>query len=43
MDDDGSRSLSFPEFKKAMREVGLTGTSDTEIVMLFKRFGEENG
>eukprot|EP01034_Spumella_vulgaris_P024624 gene24624-30992_t len=37
MDDDGSNSLNFPEFKKAMRECGMT-LSDTEIVMLFKRF-----
>jgi hypothetical protein len=43
MDDDGSNTLSFPEFKKAMREVGMTSLSDTEIVMLFKRFGEDSG
>jgi hypothetical protein len=39
MDDDGSKSLSFPEFKKAMREFGVELT-ETEIVVLFKRFGE---
>ncbi len=39
MDDDGSNSLSFAEFKKAMRECGMA-LSDTELVLLFKRFGK---
>eukprot|EP00981_Chlorochromonas_danica_P005725 scaffold1182_cov229-Ochromonas_danica.AAC.1 len=37
MDDDGSRSLSFSEFKKAMQEFGMA-LNDTELVILFKRF-----
>lgn len=39
MDDDGSNSLSFPEFKKAMKEFGMA-LNDTELVILFKRFGK---
>ena len=39
MDDDGSNTLSFAEFKKAMKECKME-LSDTELVLLFKRFGE---
>lgn len=38
IDDDGSNSLCFAEFKKAMRECKMN-LSDTELIMLFKRFG----
>lgn len=38
MDDDGSKTLSFAEFKKAMKEMGLA-LSDSELIVLFKRFG----
>lgn len=38
MDDDGSRTLSFAEFKKAMKEFGMV-LSDSELIILFKRFG----
>lgn len=38
MDDDGSNTLSFPEFKKAMRECKVV-LSEVELVVLFKRFG----
>lgn len=38
MDDDGSKSLSFQEFKKAMKEMGKI-LSDSELIILFKRFG----
>jgi hypothetical protein len=37
MDDDGSGSLSFQEFKKAMQDIGL-GLNDVELIVLFKRF-----
>lgn len=40
MDDDGSKNLSFPEFKKAMKEFGMA-LNDTELVVLFKRFGKK--
>ena len=39
MDDDGSNTLSFQEFKKAMKECGMVLT-DAELIMLFKRFGK---
>lgn len=39
MDDDGSNTLSFQEFKKAMKEFGMS-LSDTETILLFKKFGE---
>jgi hypothetical protein len=39
MDDDGSNTLSFGEFKKAMKEFKLA-LSEMELVVLFKRFGE---
>lgn len=39
MDDDGSNMLCYPEFKKAMQEFGMA-LNDTELVVLFKRFGE---
>lgn len=38
MDDDGSKTLCFPEFKKAMKEMGMV-LSDSELIVLFKRFG----
>ncbi|RYH20233.1 hypothetical protein EON65_24130 [archaeon] len=38
VDDDDSKSLSFGEFKKAMLEFGMA-LNDTELVVLFKRFG----
>ncbi len=38
MDDDGSRTLSFAEFKKGIKEVGLS-LSESELIVLFKRFG----
>eukprot|EP01031_Cornospumella_fuschlensis_P041281 gene41281-50383_t len=41
MDDDGSKSLSFGEFKKAMQEFGMA-LNDTELVVLFKRFDTNN-
>lgn len=41
MDDDGSNNLSFPEFKKAMREIGM-GLNDAELIILFKRFDMSN-
>jgi Ca2+-binding EF-hand superfamily protein len=37
MDDDGSKTLSFQEFKKAMKEMGMI-LSDSELIILFKRF-----
>lgn len=37
MDDDRSNSLSFAEFKKAMKDFGMV-LNDTELVVLFKRF-----
>lgn len=39
MDDDGSNSLSFAEFRKAMKEIKLT-LSEVELLVLFKRFGK---
>lgn len=39
MDDDGSNSLSFAEFKKAMKELAMD-LSDVELIMLFKRFDQ---
>lgn len=42
MDDDGSKTLSFPEFKKAMREMGMA-LNDSELIILFKRFGKQFG
>lgn len=39
MDDDRSNTLSFPEFKKAMRECKVV-LSEVELVVLFKRFGK---
>lgn len=41
MDDDGSNSLSFQEFKKAMKEYGVA-LSDSETILLFKKFGKTN-
>jgi hypothetical protein len=41
MDDDGSNSLSFQEFKKAMREIRM-GLDDAELIILFKRFDISN-
>ena len=38
MDDDGSNSLSFVEFRKAMKEVKMV-LSEVELMVLFKRFG----
>jgi hypothetical protein len=38
-DDDGSNSLSFQEFKKAMKDFGMS-LSDTETILLFKKFGK---
>jgi hypothetical protein len=40
MDDDGSNSLSFPEFKKAVKEFGVV-LSDSETIVLFKKFGKK--
>lgn len=41
MDDDGSGSLSFVEFKKAMKECKMQ-LSEMELIVLFKRFDREN-
>ena len=41
MDDDGSNSLSFLEFKKAMKEFSVNLT-ESEIILLFKRFDMRN-
>lgn len=41
MDDDRSNTLSFSEFKKAMREFGMN-LNDTETILLFKRFDKSN-
>ena len=41
MDDDGSKSLSFEEFRKALLESGLQ-LSDAEIQTLFKFFDSDN-
>jgi hypothetical protein len=38
MDDDGSNSLSFAEFRKAMKECKMV-LSEVELLVLFKRFG----
>jgi hypothetical protein len=40
-DDDGSNSLSFQEFKKAMKDFGMS-LSDTETILLFKKFGKNS-
>lgn len=37
MDDDGSKSLSLMEFKKAMKDL-QTGLTENEVLILFKRF-----
>jgi hypothetical protein len=39
MDDDSSNTLSFSEFKKAMKEFGMI-LNDAELIILFKRFGK---
>lgn len=41
MDDDDSKSLSMPEFKKAMRESSLM-LQDSELTTLFKLFDTDN-
>lgn len=41
MDDDGSNTLSFLEFKKAMKECAMNLT-EAEIIILFKRFDMKN-
>jgi len=41
MDDDGSGSLCFAEFKKAMRDCKMVLT-EMELLVLFKRFDREN-
>lgn len=41
MDDDGSKTLSFDEFKKAMKEFNM-GLSDAEVLLLFKKFDYTN-
>lgn len=38
MDDDNSKSLSFKEFRNAMKQYQLT-LSEVEVLVLFKRFG----
>ena len=38
MDDDGSKTLSFAEFRKAMKDLQLS-LSDAELIGLFKKFG----
>lgn len=38
MDDDGSRTLSYAEFKKGIKEVGLN-LGESDLIVLFKRFG----
>ena len=38
MDDDGSKSLSFAEFRKAMKDLQLS-LSDAEVIAMFKKFG----
>ncbi len=40
-DDDSSNNLSFQEFKKAMRDIGMT-LNDAELIILFKRFDASN-
>jgi hypothetical protein len=43
MDDDGSKNLSFDEFKKGVQEYGLNFTKD-EIAELFRMFdSDQNG
>lgn len=39
MDDDGSNSLSFKEFKKAMKECNMI-LNDIDLVILFKKFSK---
>ena len=41
MDDDGSGSLDQSEFKKAMRELGLS-LSDAELRQLFTYFDPDH-
>ena len=41
MDDDGSKSLSLPEFKKALTESGIS-LSDGETQTLFNFFDSDN-
>ncbi len=42
MDDDGSKTLSMGEFKKAMKECGLD-LNDAELRMLFTFFDRDGG
>ena len=38
MDDDGSKSLSMAEFKKAMNECNLKDLNDSDLRTLFNHF-----
>jgi hypothetical protein len=40
-DDDGSKALSIPEFKKAMKEIKV-GLSESEMRMLFSFFDKDS-
>jgi Ca2+-binding EF-hand superfamily protein len=41
MDDDGSKSLSMAEFKKAMRECNLKDLNDSDLRNLFNHFDKD--
>ena len=41
MDDDGSGSLSWPEFEKGMKELKMCFLLPAAVKHLFKYFGEE--
>jgi len=41
MDDDGSQALNLPEFKKAMKEVGMAFKRDTDVEVLFRLFDRD--
>ena len=42
MDDDGSKSLSMVEFKKAMRDIRIIDLSDADLRMLFDYFDADH-
>ena len=42
MDDDGSKSLSMVEFKKAMRDIRIIDLSDADLRMLFEYFDADH-
>jgi Ca2+-binding EF-hand superfamily protein len=42
MDDDGSKSLSMAEFKKAMRDIRMVDLSDADLRMLFEHFDADH-